>query len=73
MSGMDSIFLRKSVRSYTGEPPTPEELDQILRACYAAPVGMGRFDSLHITVVRDRDYLQTSIITTAQFAKSKIA
>ena len=57
MTGMDSIFLRKSVRSYTGEPPTNEELDQILCACYAAPVGMGRFDSLHITVVRNKAYL----------------
>ena len=57
MTGMDSIFSRKSIRSYTGELPTNEELDQILCACYAAPVGMGRFDSLHITVVKDREYL----------------
>ena len=57
MTGMDSIFARKSVRSYTGEPPTDEELGRILRACYAAPVGMGRYDSLHITVVKDKDYL----------------
>ncbi|MBR5560830.1 MAG: nitroreductase family protein [Clostridia bacterium] len=57
MTAMDGIFSRKSIRSYTGEAPTKEELDQILRACYAAPVGMGRFDSLHITVVKNSDYL----------------
>ena len=57
MTAMDSIFSRKSIRSYTGEAPIKEELDQILRACYAAPVGMGRFDSLHITVVKNGEYL----------------
>ena len=57
MIGMDNIFLRKSVRSYTGELPTDAQLEQVLRACYAAPVGMGRYDSLHITVVKDSAYL----------------
>ena len=57
MTAMDAIFSRRSIRSYTGEMPTKEELDQILRACYTAPVGMGRFDSLHITVVQNSDYL----------------
>ena len=57
MTAMDMIFSRRSIRSYTGEAPTHEELEQILRACYASPVGMGRFDSLHITVVKNREYL----------------
>ena len=57
MTAMEAVFSRKSIRSYTGEMPSDEELNQILRACYAAPVGMGRFDSLHITVVKNRDYL----------------
>ena len=54
---MESIFSRKSIRSYTGEMPTEEELNLILKAVYAAPVGMGRYDSLHVTVVKNRDYL----------------
>ena len=49
--------MRKSVRSYTGEAPTDAELDLILKAAYAAPVGMGRYDSLHITVVQSGDFL----------------
>ena len=57
MTAMDSIFSRRSIRSYTGEAPSKEEIKQILDSCYAAPVGMGRYDSLHITVVRDRAYL----------------
>lgn len=59
MTAMDAIFSRKSIRSYTGEAPTQEELDLILQAAWASPVGMGRFDSLHITVVRNLDYLSS--------------
>jgi len=54
---MDTIFSRRSIRSYTGEMPTQQELDLILKAAYAAPVGMGRYDSLHITVIKNPDYL----------------
>ena len=57
MGHPNPVFMRKSVRSYTGEAPSKDELDLILKAAYAAPVGMGRYDSLHITVVRSRDYL----------------
>ena len=54
---MKEIFSRRSIRSYTGEMPTQEELNLIFKAIYAAPVGMGRYDSLHVTVVKDADYL----------------
>lgn len=57
MTAMDMIFFRRSIRSYTGEMPTKQELDQIIKAVYASPVGMGRYDSLHVTVVKNRDYL----------------
>jgi len=57
MNAMDMIFSRRSIRSYTGEIPTEEELNQILKAVYASPVGMGRYDSLHVTVVKNPDYL----------------
>ena len=54
---MNTIFSRRSIRSYTGAMPTDDELNLILKAVYAAPVGMGRYDSLHVTVVKNRDYL----------------
>ena len=57
MEQLNPVFMRKSVRSYTGEAPTEDELAFILKAAYAAPVGMGRYDSLHITVVRNKGYL----------------
>lgn len=54
---MNEIFSRRSIRSYTGEMPGDEALDLILKAVYASPVGMGRYDSLHVTVVKNADYL----------------
>lgn len=57
MNALDVIFSRKSIRSYTGKAPDAQALRLILKAAYAAPVGMGRYDSLHITVVRSTDYL----------------
>lgn len=57
MNAMDMIFSRRSIRSYTGEMPAAQELDLILKAVYASPVGMGRYDSLHVTVVKNKDFL----------------
>lgn len=57
MTGMENIFSRRSIRSYTGEMPSDEELNLVLKAVYASPVGMGRYDSLHVTVVKNGDYL----------------
>ena len=51
------MYRRKSVRSYTGENVTDEQLKLILKAAYASPVGRGRFESLLLTVVQDKDYL----------------
>ncbi|MBR6306420.1 MAG: nitroreductase family protein [Bacteroidales bacterium] len=37
---LDNIFSRKSVRSYTDQPVSPEQVETILRAAMAAPSGM---------------------------------
>lgn len=57
MTMMETICSRKSVRSYTGENITTEELEVILKAANASPVGMGQFDSLHLTVITNKDLL----------------
>lgn len=57
METLKTIFSRKSVRSYTGEKASEEELGTILKAGYAAPVGMGQYQSLHITVIEDKGIL----------------
>lgn len=57
MDMMQTICKRRSIRTYTGEPITPEERDTILRAANAAPVGMGQYEGVHLTVVTDRELL----------------
>lgn len=53
----EAVFSRKSIRSYTGEAITAAELDKILKAANAAPVGMGQFQNYHITVINNRKLL----------------
>ncbi|MBR5534429.1 MAG: nitroreductase family protein [Ruminiclostridium sp.] len=57
MTTMETICSRASVRSYTGEPVSPEELAIILKAAKASPAGMARFDTLHLTVIHNPDLL----------------
>ena len=55
---MKVINSRKSVRSYTGEKISESDLQMILKAAYAAPVGMGKYESVHITVIEKPELLQ---------------
>ena len=57
MNTMDVICSRKSVRSYTGENITQAELEQLLKAAYAAPVGMKAYDTLILTVVTNKAFM----------------
>ena len=57
---------RKSIRSYTGEPVSQEQLDAILNAAYEAPIGMGRYDSIHLTVITNKDLLAQIDANAAQ-------
>ena len=51
MHTCQTIHSRRSIRRYTGEPVTSEQLDCLLASAYATPVGMGRFEDLALTVV----------------------
>ena len=57
MNTFDNLFSRRSIRAYNGKSITEEELGLIIKAAYAAPVGRARFDSLNITVISNREYL----------------
>lgn len=57
MNTMDVICSRKSICSYNGESITEAELQAILKAAYAAPVGMGAYDSLQLNIVTNKEYL----------------
>ena len=48
-----AMAARHSVRAYAAKQLDEAALDAILRAGCAGPVGMGRYENLHITVVQD--------------------
>ena len=54
---MNTILKRKSVRSYTGENITNEELQLILKAADASPVGMKQYETLHLTIITNKELL----------------
>lgn len=58
MELMKVIAMRKSTRSYKPEQISDESLNTILKAGCAAPVGMGAYNSMHMTVVQNSDLLE---------------
>ena len=57
MNTLENLFSRRSIRTYNGENITEAELGQILKAAYASPVGRALFDTLNITVISNREFL----------------
>ena len=57
MNTLDAITKRVSVRAYKPEQIPEEALQTILKAGMAAPVGSGAYDTLHITVIQDRELI----------------
>ncbi|MBP3347536.1 MAG: nitroreductase family protein [Clostridia bacterium] len=39
MNTLQTIYSRRSIRSYNGKSITKDQLDEILKSAYAAPVG----------------------------------
>ena len=62
-----AMNIRKSIRSYTGEMISKEQLDAILNAAYEAPIGMGKYDSIHFTIITNSDLLGEMDACAAQF------
>lgn len=58
MNAFENLYSRRSIRSFTGEPVTEAQLQEILKAAYAAPVGRARYDTLQLTVITNKDYLR---------------
>lgn len=71
MNTLDAIFSRKSTRAYKSEQISEEALETIIKAGCAAPIGMGRYDTLHITVVQNEEIL-TKIYKEAEESMFKL-
>lgn len=57
MDFFEVLRRRRSVRAFTGDPVTPEELDAVLKAINAAP-SAGNLQAYEVVVVRDRSGLE---------------
>lgn len=58
MDTSKALASRKTVRRFKSQQITEIELDTILRAGGSAPVGMGEYASLHLTVIQKKDLLE---------------
>lgn len=57
MNTFDNLFSRRSIRAYNGKSISESELELILKAAYASPVGRALFDTLNITVITNRSFI----------------
>ncbi len=64
-----AIFSRSSCRAYTDEPVSAQELDAVLAAANAAPVGMGAYHTVHLTVIRNPAFHAALSEATRAFMK----
>ena len=64
---LDTLFARRSIRKYTAEPVSEEQVRTILEAAMAAPSG-SNLQPWHFVVVRDRAMLR-HLADTHQWAK----
>lgn len=54
---INTLLKRKSVRTYTGESITDEELNIILKSANASPVGLKQYETLHLTIITNNELL----------------
>ena len=64
-----AVFTRCSCRSYTEEGVSEAHLNAVLAAANAAPVGMGAYHTVHLTVIRSKEFLSELSAATREFMK----
>ena len=67
MTVKEAVNVRKSVRSYTGEALEQDALDALLLAAKSAPVAMGKYENIHLTVIRNKELLDELDKNAAEF------
>lgn len=65
-----TIKMRRSTRSYKPEQITNEELNKVLFAANAAPVGNGLYENVHLTVVQNVELLHKMVESTAEVSNN---
>lgn len=57
MNTLEAIYSRRSIRNFNSESLTENEINEILKAAYAAPVGRAMYDTLSLTVISNKELL----------------
>lgn len=58
MNTLETLYSRRTIRNFNGKAIGEQELAEILKAAYAAPVGRAMYDSLSMTVITDKALLE---------------
>jgi len=69
METLKAMKTRKSTRSYTGSL-SEADLQAVLIAGEAAPIGMGKYEEMHMTVIRDQELMNEINASAAAFFKN---
>ena len=67
METLKTIFSRKSVKTYTGEPVPQDKRDTVIKAALSSPVGRGLFENVHLTVIENKELLNAIDRNAAEF------
>ena len=57
METLKSMLVRRSCRAYTDQQISDEQLEKILLAANAAPIGRALYENMHLTVIQDADFM----------------
>ena len=66
METLKTTLMRKSTRGYQPKQISDKELDTVLCAGCAAPVGMGAYENVHLTVIQSASLLDKITKAAAQ-------
>ncbi len=57
MNTLSAILSRRTIRNFNGKDIDENELNAILGAAYASPIGRRRYDTLTLSVVKNKEFL----------------
>ena len=71
MRTLEAIAKRKSTRSYKAKQIDEDALEIIIKAGFASPVAMAKYDSLHITVIQNEAVIKNICDMTSEMMFQK--
>ena len=66
MNTMQAIQERYSCRNYEHKAVDQEKVEELMKAVYATPIAMKRYEDLHVTVITKEDFLKAWDEATAK-------